>query len=135
MIQKYGDTLKQIYPGDDYVDWIGLDGYSTSKNNWKSLQDIFKPSYDFITKFSDRPVILWEVGMMENPADPDAKANWIQEGFLNVIPNLLPKVKMVVWFNSRDGSGRDHRIQTSQNAINSWKRVVESPLYQGSFFQ
>jgi hypothetical protein len=132
-LRKYGAMLKQAYPGDDYVDWVGLDGYSTPKNGWKSLQDAFQPGYDFITSFSARPVILWEVGAMENPADPTARANWIKQGFLTVIPKQLPKVKVVVWFNAKDGSGRDFTLQTSPNAVAAWKEVVSSPLYQGSF--
>ncbi len=134
-LRKYGAMLKQAYPGDDYVDWVALDGYSTPKNDWKSLQEVFQPSYDFITGFSARPMILWEVGAMENPADPMARANWIKQGFLTTIPRQLPKVKVVVWFNSKDGSGRDFSLQTSPNAVAAWKQVIASPLYQGSLPQ
>jgi len=131
-IQKYGATLKQVYPGDNYVDWVALDGYSNPQNGWRSLQDEFKPSYDFITSFSARPMILFEVGSMEDPADPMARANWITQGFLTTIPSQLPKVKVAVWFNSKDGSGRDYRLQTSPNALAAWKQVVSNPLYQGT---
>jgi hypothetical protein len=134
-LRKYGAMLRQAYPGDNYVDWVALDGYGTSKNDWKSLQEVFQPSYDFITGFSALPMILWELGTMENPADPMARANWIKQGFLTTIPKQLPKVKVVVWFNSKDGSGRDFSLQTSPNAVAAWKEVLSSPLYQGSFLQ
>lgn len=132
LIQKYGATLKQLYPGDEYVDWLGLDGYSNAQNGWRSLQDEFQPTYDFITSFSARPVILFEVGAAANPSDAKAQANWITEGFLKTIPTLLPKVKGAAWFNSRDGSGRDYRLQNSPSAGAAWKQVIASPLYQGS---
>ena len=134
-IRKYGAMLKQAYPGDDYVDWVALDGYSSSRNDWKSLQEVFQPSYDFITGFSARPMILWELGAMENPADPMGRANWIKQGFLTVIPKQFPKVMVVVWFNAKDGSGRVFSLQTSPNAVAAWKEVISSPLYQGSFLQ
>jgi len=134
-IRKYGAAFKQAYPGDNYVDWVALDGYSNAENGWWSLQDAFKPSYDFITSFSGRPMILFEVGSTENPADPMAKANWITQGFLTTIPNQLPRVKVAAWFNLVDGSGRDYRLQTSPNAIAAWKQVVASPLYQGSLIK
>jgi beta-mannanase len=135
LIQRYGAILRQVYPGDNYVDWIALDGYSNSDNGWRSLQDEFKPSYDFIVGFSARPMILFEVGAMVNAADPMAQANWIRQGFLTTIPNQLPKVKVAVWFNSKDGQGRDYRLQTSPNTIAAWKQVVASPLYQGSLIK
>ena len=134
-IGEYGPLLKQAYPGDNYVDWVALDGYNSKLDDWRSLQDIFQPAYQLITGFSKRPMILFEVGSLENPQDPTANANWIKQGFLTTIPNEFPNVKVVVWFNSKDGSGRDFSLQTSQNALNAWKQVVSSPLYQGSLLK
>jgi Glycosyl hydrolase family 26 len=79
-IQIYGAVLKQLYPGDNYVDWIALDGYGNDKNGWRSLEDEFQPSYQFLTGFSNRPMMFFEVGCTENPAAPTAKANWITQG-------------------------------------------------------
>ncbi|OGG19392.1 hypothetical protein A2721_02595 [Candidatus Gottesmanbacteria bacterium RIFCSPHIGHO2_01_FULL_47_48] len=134
-LNTYGGIFKELYPGDNYVDWVALDGYSNAQNNWRSLEDEFKSTYDFVTGFSSRPMILWEVGAMANPDDPMAQANWIKQGFLTTIPEKLPKVKVAVWFNSRDGSGRDYRLQSSPNAVAAWKQVVESPLYQESLLK
>ena len=134
LVQKYGDTLKQVYPGDDYVDWVALDGYNSKPDNWRSLQEIYKPSYQLITSFSNRPMILFEIGSLENSQDPMAKANWITEGFLTIIPNEFPQVKIAVWFNSKDGSGRDFSL-TSQDSLNAWKQVVSNPVYQGSLLK
>ncbi len=130
LLQKHGNTLKELYPGDNYVDWIALDGYSNAQNNWKSLEEEFKPSYEFITAFTTRPIILWEVGATEKPNDTMFRANWIREGFLTTIPEKLPRIKIASWFNSRDGSGRDYRLQSSPNSVSAWKEVVASPLYQ-----
>jgi|GEM_PF-4801610 len=132
-IEAFGDTLKQAYPGDNYVDWIALDGYNLSLDNWRSLQEVFQPSYQFLTSFSNRPMMLFEVGSIENPQDSTAKANWITQGFLTTIPDKFPDVKVAVWFNSEDDAKRDnYAIDTSPNALNAWKQVVASPLYQGS---
>jgi mannan endo-1,4-beta-mannosidase len=134
-VQTYGGLLRQAYPGDNYVDWIALDGYNLKLDNWLSLQEVFQPAYGLLTSFSKRPMILWEVGSLENPQDPMAKANWIKQGFLTTIPNDFPAVKVAAWFNSKDGSGRDFSLQTSQNAMDAWKQVVSSPLYQGSLLK
>lgn len=130
LIQKYGNILSALFPGDNYADWIALDGYSDPQNSWRTLQDEFLPSYDFLTSLSARPMMIFETGTMENPADPMFKANWIIRGFLTAIPEKLPRVKAAVWFNSKDGSGRDFTIASSQNSLNAWRQVVASPLYQ-----
>jgi endoglucanase len=132
-ISQYGDMLLAAYPGDNYVDWVALDGYNLA-NNWRTLQDIFQPSYQFITGFTNRPMMLFEVASVEDALDPMARANWITQGFLTTIPTLFPKIKVATWFNSNNGSGRDYSLDTP-NALNSWKQVVASPLYQGSLLK
>jgi mannan endo-1,4-beta-mannosidase len=134
-LAQVGDKLRQAYPGDNYVDWVALDGYNSSVNDWQSLQNIFEPSYQFITSITSRPMILFEVGSINNPQDPAARADWIKQGFLTTIPNQFPNVKVVVYFNSKDGSGRDFSLDASPDALNAWKQVVSSSLYQGSFLK
>ena len=134
MVQQYGTMLEEAYPGDNYVDWVALDGYNNKLDDWRSLQDIFLPNYQLITSFSTRPMILFEVGGLENPLDSTARANWITQGFLAEIPNRFPAIKAVVWFNSTDGAGRDFSLGT-QGALNAWKQVVSSPLYQDSLLK
>jgi hypothetical protein len=134
-INSHLDILKQLYPGDDYVDWIALDGYSNSRNKWRSLKDEFQPSYDLLTSLSTRPMIFYEVGAAENPDDPMAKANWITQGFLTTIPEEFPKVKAAFWFNSHDDRNIDnYAVDTSQNSLDVWKQVVASPLYTADQF-
>ena len=126
----YGKALKRAYPGDNYVDWLGLDGYNKSQAKWRSLQDTFKPSYQFLTSISIRPVIIFEVGSIENSTDPMAKANWITQGFLTTIPSQFPRVQIVAWFDSQDSSGLDFSLDTSKNSLSAWQQVAASPLYQ-----
>ncbi len=134
-ISQYGDTLKQIYPGDDYVDWVALDGYGALAGTpGNTLQVVFQPAYEFIKANTHRPIIFYEVGASENPRDPMGKANWITEGFLTTIPTVFPDVKAVAWFDGPADNGKeDWAVDTSQNSLNAWKQVVANPLYQASF--
>ncbi len=136
-ISQYGDVLKQLYPGDDYVDWVALDGYgSLAGSPGNSLQVVFQPAYEFVKTYTHQPMIFYEVGASENPKDAMAKANWITQGFLTTIPKMFPEVKAVAWFDGPADNGKENwAIDTSQNSLNAWKQVVASPLYQGSFPQ
>jgi len=143
-INQYGNILKQLYPGDDYVDWVALDGYSNlASTNKGALQNDFQPTYNFIKTFTHRPMMFFEVGATENPNDPMAKANWITQGFLTTIPTVFSDVKIVNWFNgpSDTNPNKPNKIivnwafDTSQNSLNAWKQVVASPLYQGNLLK
>jgi hypothetical protein len=135
-LSRYGDTLKQMYPGDGYVDWVALDGYANERNGWGALEDRFAASYDFVTGVSQRPVMLFEVGSSEHPGDPAAKAAWITQGFLTTIPQRFPRIRAVNWFNSSDDrDANDYRIDTSPESLAAWMRVVADPRYEGRFGQ
>lgn len=138
-LKEHGDIFKAMYPGDEYVDWVGLDGYADlSAGDARSLEQVFKPSYDFLLPLTTRPFILFEVGATEDPRDSTARANWITEGFLTTLPNEFSRVKIVNWFNSANDSTvnkKDYSLTSSQDALNAWKEVVESPLYEGSLLK
>ena len=143
-ISQYGDILKQLYPGDDYVDWVALDGYSNLPYTpGRSLQNVFQHTYHFVKSYTHRPMILYEVGASENPNEPMAKANWITQGFLTTIPTVFSEVKIVNWFNGPSDPSPNKPIaqkinwavDSSQNSLNAWKRVVASPLFQGTLIK
>lgn len=116
--------LDTLYPGDDYVDWLAIDGYNfgTEKSgmSWRSFNDTFKGTYDIITGFSSRPVMIGETGSTETGGD---KAAWIREGLSpeNLSANF-PRLKALVWFN-QVGSG-NWPLSTSSAATRAFVDVV-----------
>ena len=55
-----------LYPGDQYVDWIGLDGYCDGvKGQWKSFADLFDASYRTITAVSSKPLMIAELAVLK----------------------------------------------------------------------
>jgi len=79
--QKSVAYLDGLYPGDEYVDWVGLSGYL--RPNYKSDNDFsfdysFKPSLDQLREISDKPIILAEIGASEIGGH---KATWIASLF------------------------------------------------------
>ena len=123
-----------LYPGDAYVDWIGLDGYNNgTKAKWKSFADLFDPSYRAITRISAKPLMIAEFGCSEKGAPPGtSKAAWIAQGYAE-IPLRFPRVQLVNWFDrdkTRHGE-TDWRFNSSPEALEAYKAAVNSSLYQG----
>jgi hypothetical protein len=115
-----------LYPGDAYVDWVGLDGYNGQSAGWASFADIFSSSYRALSALTTRPMMITETASFEG-ASSSAKAAWIRTAFLSTIPTALPRVRAVIWFD-RDKE-RDWRVQSSTASLAAWRAVVASPLY------
>jgi hypothetical protein len=119
--------FEAFYPGDEHVDWVGLDGYNFGPSlgyPWRSFASIFGTSYETITRLSRRPVMIAETASAERGGD---KAVWIREGLLSHVPALMPRVRLVIWFD-RDQE-TDWRIDSSVGSLESFQQVVDSGLY------
>ena len=124
-----------LYPGDRYVDWIGLDGYCDGvKGRWKGFAELFDSSYRTITAVSGKPLMIAEFGCSEAGAPKGtSKADWIARTYLVEIPKLYPRIKLVNWFD-RDKTKQgetDWRFNSSPAALRAYAAAVNSPLYQG----
>jgi len=120
--------LDALYPGDEYVDWVGIDGYNfgTEKDgqSWRSFNETFKATYDIVTALSARPVMIGETGSTEAGGD---KAAWIREGLSpeNLATNF-PRLRAVIYFN-QVGSG-NWPLSTSEAAMRVFAEVTRAWL-------
>jgi mannan endo-1,4-beta-mannosidase len=90
--------LADLYPGDAYVDWVGLDGYNWGPidgHTWQTPAEVFGPSLRALDTVSRRPVMLSEVG---TTADGGNKANWIKQ-FYSFLGSQN-QVRAFVWFDA-----------------------------------
>lgn len=97
--ESWNDPAK-AYPGDAYVDWVGIDGYNWGTNpswgSWTPFRDVFKTAYDkALLTAPGKPVILAEFASSEVGGD---KGQWIQNMFTD-LPRLFPQVRSIVWFD------------------------------------
>lgn len=89
---------RSAYPGDDWVDWVGLDGYnwgSTRPSGWQSPSTLFLTSYRTLAQTTTKPMMIAETASAEVGGD---KAAWIRE-FATILPAVMPKVRTVIWFD------------------------------------
>ena len=61
-ISYTGSTpLKSVYPGDAYVDWVGLDGYFGEPTD--TFSSLFGPSIAELRAFTSKPLLIAETGV------------------------------------------------------------------------
>lgn len=110
----HGSTaLSSLYPGDNYVDTVALDGYNwgTSREwtTWQSFWDVFGPGVQELQAISSRPIYIAEVASTEVGGD---KAAWITDMFATLAAH--PEIRGFTWFN--DNKETDWRITSSPSA-------------------
>jgi len=95
----------RYYPGDAYVDWIGLTGYNNGTSHpadtWREFDDIYRPLYDdYLRHYPNKPFMITEFSCNEAGGD---KARWIERCMVSLARNY-PNIKIATWFDSRDNA-------------------------------
>jgi beta-mannanase len=120
----------QVYPGDDAVDWVGLDGYnfgtSQSWSQWTAFADLFGSSYGALVQMTKRPMLIGETASSELGGD---KGAWITQGLLSDVPNRFPRLQAIVWFD--ESKETDWRANSSAASLAAFRAVARSPIYGG----
>ncbi len=99
-IQGPGQIYMERYPGDEYVDILGLDGYHRDNEaGIESFQNSLNAILSFMTnegKKRNKPIALTETGLEAIPI-----ANW-WTGVLLPIVDKYPISYVMVWRNARE---------------------------------
>ncbi|MEV6306653.1 DNRLRE domain-containing protein [Actinoplanes sp. NPDC051861] len=132
---------KDLYPGDDVVDWIGLDSYvSVEKGyyhygNFADLLDRAPKGgglgfYEWATtKHAAKPIMIAEWGgyhRIGKATDKNAVYN-------SVLPELVkrPKIKAIVHFDTKadDEGNRDISIDSTPASLAAFKKLAANPIF------
>lgn len=138
---------EDAYPGPEYIDWIGIDGYnwgaSQSWSAWSRPDQVFGPMVARLrelTRGQPRPLALTETASsssMPGRVDVAAKSQWITQ-FFSYATSTDTAARMVVWFNEDKeadwavfgGSNGDESYRsgrTSYKAYRSYREAARSP--------
>lgn len=96
-----GITAESYYPGDIYVDWLGIDGYNWGKSfewgDWNSPNSIFDSMLARLRVLSpNKPVSINEVSSTTTPNGIVAKNQWITTMFDYAHQK---NIRMLSWFS------------------------------------
>jgi hypothetical protein len=127
-----GVPFAALYPGDGYVDWVGLDGFNRGTSwpttHWVGIQRIFAGSIQRLREITTKPLMIAETGSTEAGGD---KAAWIRGG-LGAVPELLPGVRAVIWFDKLETAvGIDWRVNSSAASLEAFRDVAMSAAFSG----
>ena len=122
--------ISGLYPGDGYVDWLGMDGYNwgtvphPTVTGWQTFSQVFTQTYTTITALSTKPLMVAEIASAEQGG---SKANWITDAYSLQIPSNFKRIRAIIWFNRIVET--DWRIESSPTAQNAFSTVIQSHMY------
>lgn len=114
-----------FYPGDEWVDWVALDGFNFGgTEGWPSFTKIFGSTYDRLVQLTPRPLLIAETGSSEEGGD---KSEWVTSAMAREAPRF-PHLRGIVWFDGEHGDA-DFRVNSSPEALRAFRRQIDSPRY------
>ena len=130
--------IPAIWPGSEYVDVLGIDGYNWGKGKpggpgeWRDFESIFAPMYGILTALHpSAPVWICEFGSKEPskddgsearpaPRDPShRKGEWLEAMFAS---RAFPRLTALVHFNVN--KERDFRFESSPDALRAVRKQL-----------
>jgi len=97
--RTFSADILPYYPGDAFVDIVGLDGYNfgdrhSRHHRWRTYDEVFGESIAGMKKyFPEKPLWIAEIGCAEG----ENKSAWISQ-FLQKF-NADPDIRVFIWFN------------------------------------
>lgn len=124
-IQGPGQIYMERYPGDEYVDILGLDGYHRDNEaGIESFQNSLNSILSFMTdegKKRNKPIALTETGLEAIPI-----ANW-WTGVLLPIVDKYPISYVMVWRNARERENHYYAPYPGQKSAADFIKFYHSP--------
>jgi len=123
------------YPGDGYVDWIGVSAYGSLHPSypWRSFRHRWARARAAIRALGPKPIALLETGVREDRRRPRRKARWIRR-MLRDVRTRFSEIRAVSWWNERyrdAGATIDLRIDSSRPSLRAYRRGVADPAFTG----
>jgi hypothetical protein len=118
------NRFQRYYPGDDYVDWVGVSGYDFYGESPATLFSAIVTAYG-----KRKPIILSETAAVDLGAH--TKARWIRK--LAAWAAKAPSLGAVVWFDTDTQDGTDHnfRPDTDTEALAAYRAMVRGDRFSG----
>jgi hypothetical protein len=113
------------YPGDEYVDWVGLDAYNWGTSSpccvWQSFPTLIAELYaDYAGR---KPLMIPETSSAEVGGD---KAAWIREMHRTLMTDFT-EIKAVIWFDIDKET--DWRVASSPATLAAYRAMAHDPYF------
>jgi hypothetical protein len=128
--QEGWNYVMDAYPGDAYVDYVGLDVYNGAHGGlWRSFRrEIIENYFLFTTQLAHKPLLVCETASREREGeekgDMQDKAAWIGQ-MSEALKTDLAKVRLLNWFDQY----KNFKINSSGEAREAYITAIWKDAY------
>lgn len=130
------DAFEKYYPGPDYVEWLGIDGYNWGEDGqpgWpynQNFMDLFYPIYhafiDHPEIFGNKRIMLSEIATPKDNQFGGNKSAWILDMFERIKKDYT-KIEAFYWFNAK--KEKDWRINSTELSLASFREGLANKYF------
>ena len=107
--QESWNQIMNAYPGDEFVDYVGLDVYNGAGKDvpvWRSFRKEGIENYFILTQqLPGKPLFICEAASRERTGSESptaqSKAEWIKD-MSDALSSDMSKIKLLTWFNEKE---------------------------------
>jgi len=129
------NNMSAYYPGDEYIDWIGVSIYGAQKpgDQYHSFDELLSKSYNEMSSISEnKPLAVFEFGVVEG-VDYFSKALWIKDALNILKEGNYPRIKAISYWHSswmnEDSSFSNMRIDSTPESLKQYKETISDPFF------
>jgi len=134
---KEWNQAKLYYPGDEYIDWIGISLYgpqNTGEDYWETMSEILAERHQSIAEISTtKPFSLLEFGVTDDHS-LGSKSAWLQDAFETILSGEYINFKAISYWHEtweeEDTSIAAIRIDSSEESLEMFKSYAKNPRFE-----
>jgi len=126
------NSIAAYYPGDGYVDWVGVSVYGplTADEPWApGFAKAMGRVYPRLVALSGKPIALLEFGSRQG----SRKAGWFRQALKTIASRRFPRIKAIsVWseaWENADGSISNLKINSDRRTLRTYRQLVLRPVF------
>ena len=135
-------TIPMYYPGDEYVDWVGVNIYSVlrhdgqpNKIGGEDPRDLLRPIYEAYAK--RKPIAICEYGATHYCVATKQRATEFaiksMRKLYEALPTEFPRVKMINWFSVDAATSglahNDYALTTDQRVLTTYRQLIADEYF------
>lgn len=109
------NAIELYYPGDSFVDLVGVDGFNGNAGYWQSFSELFGPAIQTLKQYN-KPIWIFSMACKQDKK----KAEWITDALKTQMPKY--GIKGFIWFN--ENKEFDWRLWSDSGSLKAFREAL-----------
>lgn len=132
--QAAWNDFRYYYPGDEYIDWVGLSAFGAQlpTHSWSLFPRHLKEFLPKVEAVTQKPILISEYAVIEDAQDSLRKAQWIRQALQSVSRGLYKQIKGMSYWHSPGWLPErkaNFRIDSAPASLEAYQHEIQQPFW------